>query len=246
MKVRSQQVVSQRSAQRLLPPLVVCLVTVCVALAIASLLDRPVWRAVSELPDSFIGGDWHRALRSMGFLPVWLVLSFAMALVNSQSTNGTHNLRLALRWPLLLSAAVLLAGGLGEILKVLIRRERPLLTEGEYVWRSFADRPFEGGELGMPSTHAVVAFAAAWMLCRMYPRAAPVWLALATGCAVTRVLDGAHFLSDTVLAAAVAFVVVRQLWIWSNHHPPGSAGQKVDGEPNVEQRHQVRAENATK
>jgi len=199
------------------------------------MLDRPVWTAVSELSDPIIGGDWYRALRSVGFLPVWLVISVAMALINTQSTNSTQDLRVALRWPLLLSAAVLLAGGLGEILKVLIRRERPLLTGGEYVLRSFADRPLEGGELGMPSTHAAVAFAAAWMLCRMYPRAAPVWLALATGCAVTRVLDGAHFLSDTVLAAAVAFVVVRQLWIWSNHHPPGSGGQKVDGKPNVEQ-----------
>lgn len=229
MKARSQQVVSQRSAQRRLSPLVGCLVTVCVALAIASLLDRPVWRAVSELPGSFIGGDWHRALRSMGFLPVWLVISVAMALTNSQSANGTHNLRLALRWPLLLSAAVLLAGGLGEVLKVLIRRERPLLTGGEYVWRSFTDRPLEGGELGMPSTHATVAFAAAWMLCRMYPRAAPVWLALATGCAATRILDGAHFLSDTVLAAAVAFFVVRQLWIWNKRHPPDSGSSMRHG-----------------
>jgi len=238
MKTRLQQVVNQRSAQRRLPPLVVYFATMCVALAVASFLDRPVWRAVSELPNSFIGEDWHRALRSMGFLPVWLVISVAMACINSQSTNRTKNLRLALRWPLLLSAAVLLAGGLGEILKVLIRRERPLLTGGEYVWRSFTDRPLEGGELGLPSTHAMVAFAAAWMLCRMYSRAAPIWLALATGCAVTRVLDGAHFLSDTVLASAVAFFVVRQLWIWSNHQPPDSGGIKVDGEPNVEKPHQ--------
>lgn len=225
MNTRSEQVDSQPSIQRRLPPLVIFLFAACVALAIASLLDRPVWRTVSELPGSFITGDWHRALRSMGFLPVWLVLSFAMALINSQSVNGTSNLRLALRWPLLLSAAVLCAGGLGEILKVLIRRERPLLTGGEYVWRSFTDRPLEGGELGMPSTHATVAFAAAWMLCRLYPRAAPVWLALATGCAVTRVLDGAHFLSDTVLAAAVAFFVVRQLWIWNKRHPPDSGSR---------------------
>lgn len=231
MNTRSQQVDSLPSAQRRLPPLVIFLFVACLALAIASLLDRPVWKTVSELPGSFITGDLRGALRSMGFLPAWLVLSFAMALINSQNAIGTSNLRRALRWPLLLSAAVTCTGGLGEILKVLIRRERPLLTGGEYVWRPFTDRPFEGGELGMPSTHAAVAFAAAWMLCRMYPRAAPVWLALATGCAATRILDGAHFLSDTVLAAAVAFIVVRQLWIWSNNHPPDSGRKMVDGGP---------------
>jgi len=234
MKTRTQEVVSRWGNNRFLPPVVVVLFATCAALAIGSLLDRPVWTAVSGLSHAFIGGDWHRALRSVGFLPVWLVISVAMALINLQSTNGTKDLRKALRWPLLLSAAVLLAGGLGEILKVLIRRERPLLTGGEYVWRSFADRPLEGGELGMPSTHATVAFAAAWMLCHMYPRAAPVWLALATGCAATRVLDGAHFVSDTVLAAVVAFVVVRQLWTWSNRRPPDSSGKKVDGESDVE------------
>ena len=46
------------------------------------------------------------------------------------------------------------------------------------------------------------------------PRARWIWLSLATGCAVTRVLQGAHFLSDVYLSAVVSFGVVAILWRW--------------------------------
>jgi membrane-associated phospholipid phosphatase len=65
-----------------------------------------------------------------------------------------------------------------------------------------------------------VAFGAAWLLCRIYPRAWPVWIAFATGCAVTRVMVQAHFLSDVVTGAVAAYGVV---WlVWTRWGKPGA------------------------
>ena len=61
----------------------------------------------------------------------------------------------------------------------------------------------------MPSSHAAVAFGGAWMLAALYPRAAPIALALAAGCALTRVLEGDHWLSDVVAAGALGWAVAR-------------------------------------
>jgi membrane-associated phospholipid phosphatase len=60
----------------------------------------------------------------------------------------------------------------------------------------------------------MVAFAAAWVLCRLHPRASPVWLALAVGCAFTRLVSHAHLLSDVVVAAVAAYAVVWVVWRW--------------------------------
>ena len=49
------------------------------------------------------------------------------------------------------------------------------------------------------------------MLARLYPRARWVGYTLAVGCAVTRVLAHAHFLSDTVMAAGMGWIVAFAL-----------------------------------
>jgi membrane-associated phospholipid phosphatase len=64
----------------------------------------------------------------------------------------------------------------------------------------------------MPSSHAVVAFGAAAMLSRLFPRARPVWWLLGWGCGLTRVLHGRHFFSDIVLAAIVGWLIAALLW----------------------------------
>jgi membrane-associated phospholipid phosphatase len=50
------------------------------------------------------------------------------------------------------------------------------------------------------------------MLARLFPRSAPVWYLLAAGCALTRVMQQAHFLSDVVLSALVAWLIASMLW----------------------------------
>jgi membrane-associated phospholipid phosphatase len=78
----------------------------------------------------------------------------------------------------------------------------------------------------LPSSHVLVAFAAATVLARLFPRAWGLWYLLAAGCAVTRVLAMAHFLSDTVVAALVGYVVGVLL------SRAGGFGRALAGAPN--------------
>ena len=63
------------------------------------------------------------------------------------------------------------AGIVGELLKILVRRMRPPDVGSAYAFRAFSDHPFSSRGLGFPSSHAVVAFGAAAILSRMFPRA---------------------------------------------------------------------------
>lgn len=172
------------------------------ALVIAHLLDP---YAVQHVRYPEVNSqDWGRLLRVMGFLPTWLLAAAALAL---HDRDGPLRFRRAN----LLFFSPALSGLTGEILKLLIRRERPGEL-GHYVFRAFSDRPFHSGGLGMPSSHAVVAFGAAAMLSRLFPRAWPIWWLLGWGCALTRVLHGRHFVSDVVASAIVGWLIAAVLW----------------------------------
>lgn len=170
------------------------------ALLIAHLLDGWAWQQLYH-PDAD-AHDWHRLLRICGFWPTWLVVGAAMALqTRARRPAGA----------LVLSAG--LSGVAAEVAKLLVRRERPG-PDGQYIFRSFTDDPLSTAALGMPSSHAAVAFGAAWVLGTLFPRPAPVFVALAIGCALSRLTSRAHFLSDVVAAAGLAWLVaagVRRL-----------------------------------
>lgn len=176
---------------------------VSAALIVSATLADP-WAYANVVNEGVYDHDWGRLLRVMGFLPLWFLAAAALWL-----TTTTQSGR---RGAILLVAAPTLAGGVGELMKLLIRRERPNLTDGEYLFRSFDDRLFSSSGLGMPSTHVIVAFAAAAVLARLWPRASVIWYGLAAGCALTRVWTRAHFLSDVVVAAVVAYAIVALLW----------------------------------
>jgi membrane-associated phospholipid phosphatase len=155
--------------------------------------------------------DWGRLLRVIGYLPTWVFAATALVLTDWPLRVSGRAMD-AWRRGLLLLAAVAAGGIAAEVLKLLLRRERPRAHEGEYFFRVFTDRPFHSGGLALPSSHALVAFAAAAMLARLFPRAAPVWYSLAVGCALTRVAAQAHFMSDVVVAGVAGWLVVA--WIW--------------------------------
>jgi membrane-associated phospholipid phosphatase len=99
---------------------------------------------------------------------------------------------------------------------MLFRRERPGLHDGEWVFRAFTDRPFDTRDLGLPSSHVVVAFAGSAVLARLFPGAAPVVYLLAAGCGLSRVLARAHFVSDSVTGALAGWAVGAVLWKWAD------------------------------
>jgi membrane-associated phospholipid phosphatase len=159
---------------------------------------------------------WGRLLRVAGYLPTWAFVAVALVLHDWVP----RMLRYASRRGLLLLSSTAIAGAVAELLKLAFRRERPGLTDGAHVFRPWSDQPLSTAQLGLPSSEAAVAFAAAAILARLFPEASALWYGLAVGCALTRVASGAHFLSDVVLAALVGYVVVLILWA---HHRPAHA-----------------------
>jgi membrane-associated phospholipid phosphatase len=161
--------------------------------------------------DRLYDQDWARLLRVMGFLPTWLIAALALYL----HTRAVDRVRARVRaWYLALAPT---AAGLGaEVLKLLLRRERPDLHNGLYGFRAWSDQPFSSAGLAWPSSHTMVAFGAACALTRLFPRAKWIWFSLAAGCGATRVLSRAHFLSDATLGAVMGWVVAWGIWIIAN------------------------------
>jgi membrane-associated phospholipid phosphatase len=179
------------------------LIVSAIAIGAAFALDGFVYERV-RMPTVY-NEDWGRLLRVMGYWPTWLVAALALWL---------HQRRISTRArerALLLIASPAVAGIAAEVLKLLLRRGRPEANAGEYVFRSLTDRPFSTSGLAFPSSHTMVAFGAAAMLAHLFPRARWVWYGLAAGCALTRVLARAHFLTDVVVGAVAALATTAWL-----------------------------------
>lgn len=172
------------------------------AVGLAHLLDPLAWEYLRK--PNIYDGDLGRLLRIQGFLPTWVFGALALRL------HGAAHI--TVRKPaLLLFLGPALSGAAAEVLKLLFRRLRPDAEVFGYAFRAFSDGPLSNRGMGLPSSHVMVAFGGAFAMARLFPRTRWIWYSLATGCATTRVLAGAHFLSDTVVGACVAWGVVAAL-----------------------------------
>jgi membrane-associated phospholipid phosphatase len=128
------------------------------------------------------------------------------------------------RWRWRASIFILMTGLvclLGNLLKWIIGRTRPFEFEpriGEAV--PFELQPFRSGweglfaqhNLAFPSGHTMVAFATAAGLAILWPRWRWFFYIAAALVAAERVMENAHWLSDTVSAAGLAICGVHLLW----------------------------------
>ena len=177
------------------------------ATAVAMLADRTLYTYL-HAPEVY-DKDFGRLLRIMGFAGTWVALAVAVGLTH----GGDDASRLVARrrgW--LVFWSPMLAGAIAEVVKILVRRERPALNDGAYGFRPWDERTWSGAGLAFPSSHTAVAFGGAFMLARIFPRARWVGYVLAAGCGLTRVFARAHFLSDTVFAAGLGWLVSWLLW----------------------------------
>lgn len=178
------------------------------ALVAAHLADGWAWRAL--LDKHFANTDLGRLFRIQGYLPTWILVGSALVL-HDWPKRAAEGWRGAWRRGGMVVVSAVAGGLLAEVVKLLVRRERPGDT-GEYVFRAWSDRPFSTSGLGMASSHVLVAAAALAILARLFPRAAPVCYLLALGCAYSRVAAGAHFLSDVVGALILGALVAELIW----------------------------------
>jgi len=178
---------------------------------IAHLLDP--WAQRTLVDPAVYNRDWGRLLRVLGFYPLWLIVAVVLLLDGRNRwippTRGGPCERACAA---MLALAPALGGAVAELGKLTFRRLRPGEIPGEYAFRALADRPFYSGGLGLPSSHTLVAFAAAATMARIFPRTAPLWYLLAAGCGLTRVLAGAHFLSDVVVAGILGWATAALVW----------------------------------
>ena len=176
-----------------------------IAIGVAHLLDHSAWESLRDLRVN--DKDWARLLRSFGYLPLWMFVGVAVLLHEPSDTRA--------RWR---AGAVVLvpaiAGLVAEIAKLLFRRLRPDADHFVYAFRNFSETTFSTRNLGLPSSHVMVAVGGAMVLAHLFPRTRWVWYVVAAGCALTRVMAVAHFLSDTVAAAAFAWVIATPLLAW--------------------------------
>lgn len=190
-------------------------VVTAVALVAATLVDG--WAYESVRLAGVLDEDWGRLLRVMGFMGTWFALALAVGLHDAGVEPPLPRPKRR-AWLILLAPA--LAGLAAEVLKIVIRRERPALHDGAYGFRPWSERTWSGAGLAFPSSHTAVAFGGAAMLALLFPRARWVGYVLATGCALTRIFAGAHFVSDTVLGAALGWLAAQ----WLATRMPGARG----------------------
>ncbi len=158
--------------------------------------------------------QFYQMLRLVGYVPAWLAVVIGADLhrrwrlrrrAGGWSVGGDD------RGPLTpgMLVCLLVTGLVVVLLKALIGRERPGVHDGAVVFKPLLSGFWDGSNLSTPSSHAAIAFCGALVVSRLRPGTGLVAIPLAIGCAYTRVLMGAHFLSDIVLAAIVAWVVVE-------------------------------------
>lgn len=181
------------------------LATIAAALALfalASVLDRWAYGAFKSADTARAESrDWYRLMRVVGYLPAW-VLAALVAWILSRKEAIAARVSLALS----MLAGAALSGAAAELLKLVIARERPG-EDARYVFRGLFAGFSNGSNLGLPSSHAAVAFGGAIAVSLARPSLAPVALLMAAGCAWTRLLSGDHFLSDVTGAALLAYAV---------------------------------------
>lgn len=137
---------------------------------------RRFWRLVSRLGDGWI----------------YAVVFFAVR--NRDRAQANH-----------IASAILIAWGLGSMLKFLLRRRRqnPAWATTLHRLRHGKLRLLTNMSWSFPSQHAAVAVAFACAL----PN--PLTFALAAAICISRVLTGAHYLGDVVAGVAVGLVAGR-------------------------------------
>ncbi|MBL4591324.1 MAG: phosphatase PAP2 family protein [Phycisphaerales bacterium] len=146
--------------------------------------------------------QWQQFFRVMGFLGTWAIVGGAFA-----STDRTFKRAGSVM------LAPLVAGSVAEFLKLIIGRARPIengqLLEGWYHFRPLLDGFRDGHNLGMPSSHAAVAFAGAITVAYHLPRTRLIMIGLAIGCGYTRISSNAHFPTDVFLGGVIGWLAAR-------------------------------------
>ena len=180
-------------------------------LVVISLLDWPLVRFAVEYKPRFRHSDLYYVLHFLGAFPAWLFLGLAFWLMDCGGKLCFKKHALERAQAILLSP--IFAGLAVAVLKLVMRRERPDLKVGAYVFRPFTENTFAGEGLGLPSSHTAVVFAGMLTLARLCPSIRYLCYLLALGTAAQRVISSAHYPSDVYIGATIGALSVSLTWL---------------------------------
>lgn len=169
-------------------------------------LEVPFFYNLSKIADIGIIKGILNVLKETGYYFTWIIVGIAILLMDfSKREKGNYKY---LKRSLFLVSSSLISGIIAEILKIVIRRERPqplFFTGGNF--RGWDGAWWRSNDLGTPSSHAMVAFGAIWALCILFPQARIVWIFIGVGCAMSRMAHQAHLLGDVYIAAILSYII---------------------------------------
>jgi membrane-associated phospholipid phosphatase len=165
-------------------------------------LPRPVWQFALRVT------DWAKGLP-------WIIaaLLFYVAVQAIMAWSGeTPVLRQISDYSLALLASFVVASIVLHGIKIFLGRRRPRddFEHGLYGFRYFT---WELQYDSFPSGHSMTIFCVAVVLSAITPILAPIWLALATGLALTRAMLTAHFFSDVLVGASIGLLIGRETFL---------------------------------
>lgn len=158
---------------------------------------------------SLLAGLAYAAAYLFGRIWIWIILAVVL-IFRGWITTDTARVRRGLREGVFVFLVPALAGLAAEAVKIITGRLRPESADGFYAFAWSLDPSGKG----LASSHASVAVAAALASGLLFPRWRMLLWPLAIACVLSRVLVGAHFVSDVVAGTALGLLAFRLVYAW--------------------------------
>jgi lipid A 4'-phosphatase len=205
------------------------------ALLSMALLDRPMARLFHGADPTLVAV--FAFITQFGLGRGYLIVSallwagFLIAAVLLRASAWRERLSLNAARALFIFLAVAVSGILADILKIIFGRARPKLLFAGDVY-SFTWGAMEADRWSFPSGHATTAAALATAFSLLWPRGIPVYWLAAFLVMASRIVIGAHYLSDVVAGAALGALSAAVIWrFFPRLQPEPTATTELGGIP---------------
>ncbi|MBY0312233.1 MAG: phosphatase PAP2 family protein [Phycisphaerales bacterium] len=149
---------------------------------------------------------------------IWIWIAIAVVLIfRGWITTDTARVGRGLREGVFVVFVPTVAGLAAEAMKLITGRLRPEAADGFYAFHW----SWSASGKGLASSHAAVAIAAALAAGLLFPRWRMLLWPLAVACVLSRVLVGAHFVSDVVAGTALGLLAFRLVYAWDARNNSG-------------------------
>lgn len=167
----------------------------------------------------------YAAIYVFGRIWPWIGLAMVFIFRDWAGTDAAK-VRRGLRLGTFVFLVPAFAGIFAELLKIITGRLRPEAADGFYRFALAEGSPlhtafWSTSGKGLASSHAAVAIGAALAAGLLLPRWRVFLWFMAIACCLSRVLVGAHFLSDIVAGIALGLLAYRLVYAWDARNNRG-------------------------